>query len=128
MLDTILGAHEKIPVYAEGELYRIIRLHDHTFHLYYGYYEDCERENPAIDPMPIYPDFLKNPQHTSDGFPFVTKMQDACQHYKGNKDRFSECAECEYYAHGDELLGICVCPQNRLKPTTENHLDREDLV
>ena len=125
MLGALINGPERIPLLKEGDLYRIIQLHGHTFPLYYGYYADCERENPTIDPMPIYPDFLANPQYTADGFPFVTKMQDACPYYKGNKTNCNECAECEYYAHGDELLGLCICPKNR-KPDT--HTDKEETL
>lgn len=115
MLSHILTQIEgsPAPVCQEGELYRVLDLHGHTFELRYGYYEDFERENPAIEPMPIYPDFLKEPRHTADGFPFVTKMQDACKHYDGKPERYADCAECRYYMHGDELLGICTCPKNR---------------
>lgn len=115
MIGTIFSAdtQNKVPPNREGDLYKEFTLHGHTFSLYYGYYEERERENPAAEPMPIYPDFLKEPRYTADGFPFVTKMQDACKHYKGRRGKFSECAECEYYLHGDELLGLCVCPENK---------------
>ncbi len=101
------------PIFQEGDLYKIISLHGHTFPLYYGYYEECERQNPEIDPMPIYPDFLKEPRYTDDGFPFVTKMQDACKHYNGKTGKYNDCAECACYLHGDELIGICICPKNK---------------
>lgn len=107
------------PVYKEGDLYKIIKVHGQTFELYYGYYEQCERDNPSIEPMPVYPDFIKHPQYTEDGFLFVTKMQDACEHYKGQSTEFNECADCQYYNHGDELLGVCVCPKNRKDKTQQ---------
>ncbi len=97
----------------EGDLYKVLNISGHTFELYYGYYEDYERENPSVEPMPIYPDFLATPRYSDDGYPFVTKMQDACKHYKGKVDEFSECAECQYYLHGDDLIGICTCHQNQ---------------
>ena len=97
----------------EGELYKVVNLHGHTFELYYGYYEECDRQNPAVEPMPIYPDFIKCPKYTYQGFPFVTKMQDCCKHYKGKAVKECDCAECEYYLHGDELIGVCVCPHNK---------------
>ena len=102
----------------EGDLYKVIHLYGHTFSIFYGYYETFERDNPEVEPMPIYPDFLAKPQYTTDGFPFVTKMQDTCIHYSGKLSGFSECAECRYYLHGDELIGICTCSRNRL---TENN-------
>ena len=97
----------------EGNRYKTIKLHGQTFEIYYGYYEECDRENPAIDPMPIYPDFLKEPRYTPDGMPFVTKMQDSCIHYIGKRAKESECADCEFYEHGDELIGVCTCQANK---------------
>ena len=73
----------------EGDLFKVINLHGHTFQLYYGYYENCDRDNPAVDPMPIYPDFVAEPRFTSEGFAFVTKMQDPCKHYFGKSGRFN---------------------------------------
>lgn len=98
---------------SEGDLYKIVNVQGHTFELYYGYYEEIERKNPAIEPMPIYPDFLENPTYSNDGLPFVTKMQDACKHYKGEMNKFGECAECQYYLHGDDLIGVCTCHHNK---------------
>lgn len=116
MIGTLFSqdTHGKAPVPEEGELYKEIKLHGQTFPLYYGYYAKCERENPAIDPMPIYPNFLEEPRYTDEGFAFVTKMQDSCRHYVGKLGKFNECAECEYYLHGDELLGICTCSKNKI--------------
>ncbi len=101
------------PTHKEGELYKIVNINGHIFELYYGYYEECERKNPDIEPMPIYPNFIKNPKYTNDDFAFVTKMQDACKHYKGKQGQFNECAECEHYLHGDDLIGICTCLNNK---------------
>ncbi len=116
------------PDYSEGDLYKIIDIHGHIFEIYYGYYEDCDRENPTVDPMPIYPDFLENPEYTNDGFPFVTKMQDACSHYQGRITKENDCADCRFYSHGDELIGICMCTKNRvLSDQTENmHYIKEE--
>lgn len=97
----------------EGALYKVVDLHGQQFPLYYGYYEEWERGKPGVEPMPIYPDFLARPQYTAEGFPFVTKMQDPCKHYRGKEGSFQDCAECSYYRHGDELIGICVCPENK---------------
>lgn len=108
------------PPQSEGALYRIIEIFGEVFEIYYGYYEECERENPNVEPMPIYPDFLINPQFTKDGYPFVTKMQDACRFYKGKPSKFSECAECSYYRHGDDFLGICGNDKNKRKKVEEN--------
>ena len=69
----------------EGELYKVVTVFGKTFELWYGYYEDYERENPTVEPMPIYPNFRKEPLYTDEGEPFVTMMQDACPYYKGEK-------------------------------------------
>lgn len=122
MIQVLLSRDDRsdVPVPQEGTLYKVLNLHGQTFPLYYGYYEECERQNPAVEPMPIYPDFQKEPRYTQDGFPFVTKMQDRCMHYQGKDSQFSDCAECHHYLHGDELLGICICPKNRKTNQTHN--------
>ena len=48
----------------EGELYKRLELFGRAFELYYGYYEDYERERG--EPVPIYPDFQKSPEYTPD--------------------------------------------------------------
>ena len=122
MIQVLLSRDDRsdVPVPQEGTLYKVLNLHGQTFPLYYGYYEECERQNPAVEPMPIYPDFQKEPRYTQDGFPFVTKMQDRCMHYQGKDSQFSDCAECHHYLHGEELLGICICPKNRKTNQTHN--------
>lgn len=121
MLKKLFSHNSPPPVVPkEGDLYKILHIHGQRFELAYGYYEACERENPAIDPMPIYPDFIKNPRFTNEGYPFVTKMQDTCAHYDGKRSCFSECAECYYYSHGDDLLGVCVCPKNKREDNGAN--------
>lgn len=97
----------------EGDIYKVIKLHEQQFELRYGYYEECEREDPTQEPMPIYPNFLDLPMFTPEGFPFVTKMQDVCPHFDGVPSSFSECAECGFYCHGDDLIGICSCPARK---------------
>ena len=97
----------------EGELYKIITVRGRSFPIYYGYYEERDRYNSLAEPIPIYPDFIKEPQYAS---PFVTKMQDACERFKnlsGKHLTSQECAECEYYVDGEELIGTCSCPHNR---------------
>ena len=97
----------------EGALYRVIRLYGCQFPVYYGYYDELDRKNPQVDPMPVYPDFIAQPQFTPEGYRFVTKMQDACQHYIGKLGHEKECADCSHYCHGEDLLGICKCQQRR---------------
>ena len=97
---------------AEGTLYKQLNIRGKFFEIRYGYYEDRDRNNPAIDPMPIYPDFLQQPQFTQGGFPFVTKMQDACPHYRGEASLCKECAECAFFHPEEDLIGICTCEEN----------------
>lgn len=96
----------------EGAVYKQLTVFDKAFEIRYGYYEDFERHSEHCDPVPIYPDFRENPLYTRDGYPFVTKMQELCQY---GSSRFSDgcCADCPHYLHGDEMIGICTCKQNR---------------
>ncbi|MBE6654890.1 MAG: hypothetical protein E7608_05475 [Ruminococcaceae bacterium] len=101
--------------HTEGELYKTVELYGRTFTLYYGYYEECDRENPLCEPIVIYPDFIKEPIYTDKGEPFVTMMQDACPYYNGNAKYTPDitCAECKYFRHGKEWFGICRAESNR---------------
>lgn len=95
----------------EGDLYRVIELHGRTFEIRYGYYEEIDRQ---YDPMEIYPDFLQNPIYTKDGYPFVTLMQEPCQHFKKRgKEPEEDCENCKYMERGEELIALCRCPQNK---------------
>jgi len=97
----------------EGELFKIINIFGKTFEIRYGFYEECDRHNKYAEPMEIYPDFIKEPQYTDDGIPFVTAMQSPCPHFKGKKDENSTCEECSFYKHCEELLGVCLYPMNK---------------
>ena len=103
----------------EGELYRRLTLFGKSFELRFGYYEECDRENPLVEPVPIYRDFLLYPEYTDEGHPFVTKMQDACGGYRGEASSYPECGDCEHYCHGAELMGICLLGENRVVPDRE---------
>ena len=97
----------------EGELYKTVELHGRRFALYYGYYEECDRENPLCEPIPIYPDFLQTPVYTDSGEPFVTVMQDTCDGFGGGgRSVNTTCGDCEYFKKGEELFGICQNPHN----------------
>lgn len=104
----------------EGDLYKTLTVHGETFHLYYGYYDEIERNSPYSELIPIYPNFLKEPIYTEDGRPFVTQMQDACSHYDGHCTG-EECYACRHFRPGEELIGICSCAQNRRKPSEQPH-------
>lgn len=96
----------------EGDLYKQITVFGKTFELRYGYYTESERHSVYNEVIPIYPNFLKEPLHTAEGHPFVTQMQDICEHYQGTPGG-DDCYGCSHYRHGDELLGICVCEKNK---------------
>ncbi len=97
----------------EGDLYKEVTIFDKTFRLLYGYYESYERESLFNEPMPIYPDFIKEPQYTSEGIPIATAMQTVCEFYNGKKDEDSSCSDCVFFQKGEELFGLCHCPQNK---------------
>ena len=96
----------------EGELYRSVDVFGKIFNIYYGYYEDYERQSPYNDPVPVYPDLRGNPEYDGNGNPIVTEMQVACPHYSGITAEDS-CSYCPHYKRVDDLFGICLCKQNR---------------
>ena len=101
----------KPPTPKEGDLFKVIKLHGETFEIRYGYYEEIDRQN---EPMEIYPNFLETPVYTNDGFPFVTQMQEPCEHYKKKgTDSDRDCGSCAYMEYGDELIAVCRCKKNR---------------
>ena len=95
----------------EGELYKIITVGGKTFEIHYGYYEDRERQDPTIDPMPIYPDFTRDVQYTDSGKPFATMMQDACEHFKRRRGSEDDCSACEHFHRVEDMLGVCDCAE-----------------
>ena len=94
----------------EGDVFKVISLKGQTFEIKYGYYEDFERK--WGEPIPIYPDFINNPCYTDDGKPFVTQMQDACEH-GGKRDAESFCVECNHFRYGEDLIGFCNLAKNK---------------
>ena len=114
-LDTILGtAPEERTAPKEGDLYKVFTAYGKTFEIRYGYYEEIDRHSKYNDPIEIYPNFIDNPVYTDDGIPFTTAMQDPCKYFKGQKDEDSTCYHCSYYEKCEELLGICICPKNKM--------------
>lgn len=96
----------------DGDLYCVLNVSGKRFEIHYGYYEEKDRLGKYNDPIPIYPDFIKNPEYDSHGQPFVTEMQDVCPHFKG-KVLVDICCGCEHFKKGDDLIGICTCDKNR---------------
>ncbi len=101
------------PAPKEGDLYKEVKVFGHTFRLLYGYYESFERESAFNEPIPIYPDFIKQPHYTADGIPITTAMQNVCRFYDGKNDEDSSCLDCRFFQSYEELFGLCGCPQNR---------------
>ena len=93
----------------EGDLYKTIVIGDRIFEIRYGYTSEEERGRWA--PVPIYPDFIKTPQYTSDGCPFVTAYQDSCPHYHSKPMATEEswCSDCRHFEKCEEYIGICRC-------------------
>ncbi len=94
----------------DGDLYKIINLCGHTFELRYGYYEEYERKNG--EPVPIFPDFIKEPVYTNEGFLFVTQMQELCE-YGDSSFADGCCVDCPYFESGEDLIGICKNRNNK---------------
>jgi len=96
----------------EGELYKTLYIRGKRIDLFYGYYEDSDRY--YSEPYVIYPDFLKSPVYTEDGFPLVTMMQEACEKFESLKNSDKDCSQCKYFLKFDELLGICINPSKQI--------------
>ncbi len=109
MSEKLIGRSNAPPT--ENDIYKVIELHGRRFEIRYGYYEEIDRD---YEPVPIYPDFIKEPVYTDEGEPFVTLMQDPCESYEPNgrcSDR--DCGTCVYTERGDDLIGICKCKKNK---------------
>lgn len=96
----------------EGDLYKIIKISNKEFEIRYGYYEEKDRYSKYNEPIPIYPDFIKNPEYDNKGYPIVTQMQDKCKYFKGDLKEES-CYKCLHYKPHDDLIGICNCYSKR---------------
>lgn len=93
----------------EGDLYRVITVGGRSFEIYYGYYDERDRENPLVAPIEIYPDFVNEPVYTEEGIPFAVAMQTPCEHFLGVADEDNTCYQCGHYEGREELLGLCRC-------------------
>ncbi|MBO5321240.1 MAG: hypothetical protein J6B22_01360 [Clostridia bacterium] len=110
---VLMQGVEQSPTPKEGDLYKEVTIFGKTFRLLYGYYESFERESPFNDPIPIYPDFIKEPHYTAEGIPIATEMQNVCEFYNGKNDEDSSCSDCSFFQKYEELFGLCNCPQNK---------------
>lgn len=93
----------------EGELYKVYRIEDHTFEIRYGYYEESERGR--MDPLPIFPDLVKNPVYTKEGRPIVSVVQPPCRHYRPRDKEMREdwCGDCMHYSDTGKEIAVCDC-------------------
>ena len=96
----------------EGDLYKVVKFFGRTFELRYGYYEEYERKSKFNELVPIYPDFIKNPEYTDDGIPIVTEMQPVCKECEGAAEI---CFGCKFFKRGEELFGRCLNENKRKK-------------
>ncbi len=98
----------------EGDIYRQITVGGHDFTIRYGFYTDADRLSG--DPIPIWPCFIECPRWTYDGYPLITRIQDACEDYlvaQGEGEGW--CADCTYCHQECEQLGICRCERRRVR-------------
>ena len=103
----------RTPIPREGDLYKVINIGEIKFEIYYGYYDEADRQNPNIEPMEMYPNFIETPIYTREGFPFATAIQQPCEHFKGDADEDNTCYQCAHYKNCDELIGICYCKERQ---------------
>jgi len=97
----------------EGDIYEVVYVGGHCFTIRYGYYKDSERD--STDPIPIYPCFISDPHYTEDGFPLITRIQDACEHYNTGNGYEGDgwCADCLHCSGDQGEIGICQCEHRR---------------
>lgn len=113
LTDVLMHSMKQPPSPREGDLYKEVTVAGKIFRLLYGYYESFEREGPLNDPMPLYPDFTKEPHYTEAGIPIVTAMQNVCRYYSGKNDEDSCCADCVFFQQSEDLFGFCNCLENK---------------
>ena len=96
----------------EGDLYKIVRIGEHTFELRFGFYAEFERK--LGEPVVVYPNLKQNRFYTPEGYRIVTAIQDPCECYRvsGYKVWDECCNDCDYYRISGEEIGICTCPAN----------------
>ncbi len=106
----------------EGALYELLTVAGERFEIRYGYYADYERER--WEPMPVYPDFIKEPRYTAQGEPFATRTQDACESYAPRASDASEawCADCAHFESGQGNIGVCKCNRRSIRNGKEKKL------
>lgn len=106
---------ESIQLPQEGDAYESYLIGGHTINVRYGFYDESDRESG--DPVPIFPNFLRTPLYTDEGFPLATQTQDSCVHYQVRPDTDGDgwCADCIHYSDGKSPIGICQCMKRKLQ-------------
>lgn len=60
--------------------------------------------------MEVYPDFIKNPVYTQEGYPIMLTLEDACVFGKGKNanEPLVDCGSCHFYRQlPNALIGVC---------------------
>lgn len=99
----------------EGDIYKVIRIGEHTFELRFGFYAEFERDTG--EPVVLYPDLTRMKRYTLDGQLIVTAIQETCQHYEGPEHKVMDryCSDCRHFQHPGDEIGICGCKHSNLK-------------
>lgn len=98
----------------EGDIHEIVSVGGHQFVIRYGYYSEVDRLE--TEPIPIYPCFLTTPHFTEEGYPLITRIQDACEYYSTGEERGDGwCADCMHCNITHQQIGVCRCKE-RQKP------------
>lgn len=97
----------------EGDLYKTYIVDNHTFEIRYGFYD--ARERGRVEPLPVFPDLVKDPVYTTTGEPVTSLVQVPCEHYIPKKPELAEgwCFDCCHYGGGRNEMGRCLCPRRR---------------
>ena len=111
----------------EGDIYKVIKIDEHTFELRFGFYADFERESG--EPVVIYPDLVNNRYYTSDGKRIVTAIQDPCNRYRvsSHTPRDECCNDCDHYKTSGDDIGLCTHPANGRQAQTGEPIPTEPL-
>ncbi len=75
----------------EGDLYKILNISCWTFKLYFGYYEECERENPVIHTAE---------DGTEHNFEYVEETYSTCTEHGYTAGLYRP--DCDEYVSGHE--------------------------
>ena len=102
----------------EGDVYAIYHVGGHTYIVKYGYYaeQDHQAEREAGEYLvPVYPDFISDPQYDEKGYSLATRIQAPCVFYRPSQPKAPEdwCRDCVYYPSDKAPIGICHCEGRR---------------